>query len=105
MSSTSDLAALLQRLRLQPPHAGSPSDAVQAQIDLLLDRVATLTGALRGADGHDVSHVAARVLLADLAMVAAHLRGHASAHGASLARVLDSVREILDRTGETATPV
>lgn len=98
------LVELLQQLQLQTSRAGSPSEAAQAASDLLLDRLAALTRALRGADANDTSRIAARLLLADVATAAAQLRGEASAHAASLTRVLDDVREILERTGEHATP-
>jgi hypothetical protein len=104
-SPADQLSALLQQLRLQAPRADSPSDAAQAHMDLLLDRLATLTSAVRAADTTELSRVGARVLLADVATTAAELRGHASAHAATLTRVIDSVREILDRTGEGSTPV
>jgi hypothetical protein len=92
------LAELLQQLQLQTSRAGSPSEAARTESDLLLDRLAALTRALRGADASDTSRIAARLLLADVAMAAARLRGDASTHAASLMRVLDDVREILDRT-------
>jgi hypothetical protein len=95
---------LLQQLQLQASRADTPFDAAQAQSDLLLDRLAALTRALRGADASDSSRIAARLLLADVAMTTAGIRGEASAHEASLTRVLDDVREILERTGERPTP-
>ena len=104
-SSPDPLAGLLLTLRLQPAGMTSPSEAAHAQLDLLFERVATLSKALRDADGGAIPRVAARLLLADLAMVAAQLRGHATAHSASLASALENVREILDKTGEGATPV
>jgi hypothetical protein len=97
-SSTGDLTALLQQLRLQDPGGKSPSEVHQAQIDLLLARIASLTDTLRTADWNDTSRTAARLLLADLAMVTAQLRGRATATSETLATTLEKVRADLERT-------
>ncbi len=99
-SSTDDLTALLQQLRLQPPGAKSPSEVHRAQTDLLLARISSLTDTLRGAEWNDSSRAAARLLLADLAMVSAQFRGQATAISEKLAATLESVRADLERTAD-----
>ena len=95
-SSIDDLADLLRQLRLQQPGAKSPSEVNQAQTDLLLTRISSLTDTLRGTDWNDTSRAAARLLLADLAMVTAQFRGHTTAIGDRLARTLENVRAALE---------
>ena len=104
-SSVDDLTTLLQRLRLQQPGAKSPSEVTQAQTELLLTRMSSLTDTLRVAEWNDTSRAAARLLLADLAMVTAQFRGHATAIGEKLATTLEQVRADLERTsdGKSAT--
>lgn len=104
-SPAGDLTALLQQLRLQQPGAKSPSEVHRAQTDLLLARISSLTGRLRSDGWDDSSRAAARLLLADLAMVSAQFRGHATAIGEKLAATLDNVRADLERTadGKSAT--
>ena len=108
--ATNDLTALLQQLRLQLPGAKSPTQAAHAQTDLLLSRIASLSSTLRDAQGasewNDTSRAAARLLLADLAMVAADIRGNATALNQQLAATIEDARIALERTtGDTrATP-
>ncbi len=97
-TSLDDLTALLQQLRLQQPGAKSPAEVAQVQTDLLLARMASLTDTLRAAEWNDTSRAAARLLLADLAMVAAQLRGNATAIGERLDGTLESVRVSLEKT-------
>ena len=99
-SSFDDLSALLQQLGLQKPGAASPSEVNQAQTDLLIARMASLTETLRTAEWNDTSRAAARLLLADLAMVAAQFRGQATAIGEKLATTLEHVRVDLERTSD-----
>ena len=99
-ASIDDLTALLQQLRLQQPGAKSTSEATQAQIDLLLARIALLTDTLRDAEWSEPSRAAARLLLADLAMVSAQFRGNANSISERLAGTLETVRLILERTAE-----
>lgn len=101
-SSVGDLAALLQQLRLQQPGAKSPAQVAHAQTDLLLSRIASLSATLRdtlgGAEWNDTSRAAARLLLADLAMVAAEIRGNATAIHEQLTATLEDARIALERT-------
>lgn len=71
--TATDLIALLERVPLATP-ARSLAGIRQAKLELTLARVASLTDALRGAEPTDASRVAARLLLADLADVAAQFR-------------------------------
>ena len=99
-SSTDGLADLLQELRLQQPGAKSPSEVNRAQTDLLLTRIASLTDTLRGAEWNDTSRAAARLLLADLAMVTAQFRGHSTAIGERLASTLKNLTAALAPTAD-----
>ena len=100
--STDDLTALLQQLRLQQPGAKSPAQIAHAQTDLLLSRIASLSDTLRdtqrGAEWNDTSRAAARLLLADLAMVAAEIRGNATAIHEQLTGTLEDARVALERS-------
>lgn len=93
-----DLTALLERLRLQPAGAAPLSEVNQAQLDLLLARIASLTEALRGAQSDATSRPAARLLVADLGLVAAQFRGRANDIANALTRALDGIRDGLEST-------
>ena len=101
-ASIDELTALLQQLRLQQSGGKSPTEVAQAQTDLLLSRIASLSDTLRdtqgGAEWNDASRAAARLLLADLAMVAAEVRGNATALHEQLTATLDDARIALERT-------
>lgn len=99
-----DLTALLRRLRLHEAGTLSPSEVTQAQVELLLARIASLTETLRGAESNEASRTAAHLLLADLAMVAAQIRGNTNALGERLAHVLENVRLTLKRAADTPSP-
>jgi hypothetical protein len=73
----------------------------QAQLDLVLARMNALIALLREAAPSDTARLAERLLLADLAFVAARFRAEANAASASLERTLDGVREVVDRVGPT----
>lgn len=96
-----DLTALLERLRLQPAGPASLSEVNRAQLDLLLARIASLTDALRGAPSDETSRLAARLLLADLGLVAAQFRGRANDIAGALTRALDGIRCGLESTEPT----
>ena len=91
-----DLTTLLERLDVQQSRAGASSEIAAAQIDLLLARIATLTVALGTVPSNDTAHLASRLLLDDLAMVAAQFRGRAGSMRASLTSALDDLREALE---------
>lgn len=87
---------LLERLSLQQAGAKSPSEVTQAQVDLLLARIASLTDVLRTAESNDTTRLASRMLLSDLALVAAQFRGRANEIAESLTRVLEDIRTASD---------
>ncbi len=103
-SPVDDLTAVLQRLHLHQAGTRSPSEVTQAQIELLLARIAALTETLRGAESNESSRIAARLLLADVAMVAAQFRGNTNALGERLTRVLKNVRLTLESTADKPAP-
>jgi hypothetical protein len=103
-SQIDGLTALLQRLRLHQAGTQSPSEVTQAQVELLLARIASLTGALSGAESNESSRIAARLLLSDVAMVAAQLRGNTNALGERLTRVLENVRLTLESSADKPAP-
>lgn len=104
-SAIDRLAALLQQLRLQQADGKLPSEVTQAQVDLLLARIASLTEALRGAAEQNATfRVGARLLLADVAMVAAQFRGNTNAFGERLTRALESAQQALDRPESAPAP-
>lgn len=88
------LSAVLQRLGLQQAHGNSAADVTQAHIELLLSRIAALTEQLRAATA-EPSRDAARLLLADVSMVAAQVRGNTTVLDERLGRALDSARLVL----------
>jgi len=92
----SNLLDILTRLRLQPPDAGSPSAVARGQLDLLMARVAALTEVLKGGRSEE-ERLAARLLLADLGLVVAQLRGEANALAATLDEAITSLRAGLDQ--------
>ena len=94
-STAEDLTALLERLRLQPAGASTPSEVTRAQLDLLLARIGSLTEALRNADRNETTRLASRLLLSDLALVAAQFRGSANAMSASLSHALEGLTRAL----------
>ena len=93
-----DLTALLERLRLQPAGVGSLSEVNRAQLDLLLARIASLTDVLRDAPSDETSRLAARLLLADLGLVAAQFRGRTNDIAGALTRAVDGIRSGLEST-------
>lgn len=104
-SAAHDLTSLLQQLRLSQADGKSPSEVTQAQVELLLARIASLTDVLRGAaESSGTFRVAARLLLADLAMVAAQFRGNTNARGERLTRALDEARLALEHSADKPVP-
>ena len=100
-SPSDDLAALLERLWLQPAGAASLSEVNRTHLDLLLARIASLTEALRGAQSDETSRLAVRLLLTDLDLVAAQFRGRANDTAGTLMRALDGIRSGLESTDPT----
>ena len=103
-SQIDGLTAVLQRLRPHQAGTQSPSEVTQAQVELLMVRIASLTEALRGAESNESSRNAARLLLADVAMVASQFRGNTNALDERLTRALENARLALESTGDKPAP-
>ena len=101
-SQIDDLTAVLQRIRLHQAGTQPPSEVTQAQVELLLTRIASLTEILRGGGTDASARTAARLLLADAAMVTAQFRGSANEVGERLAGVLEHVALTLESTDKPA---
>ena len=99
-----DLTAVLRQLRLHQAWTQSPSEITQAQVELLLVRIAVLTEALRGTESNESSRSATRLLLADVAMVSAQFRGNTNALGERLTRLLEHTRLALESVAAEPLP-
>jgi hypothetical protein len=97
-----DLTALLERLRIQPAGTKTPSEVTQAQLDLLLARIGSLTSALRDGASPETERLAARLLLSDLALATAQFRAGANAVSVSLSSALDGLHAVLDAAEKIA---
>ena len=92
------LAAALERLQLRPPDVQTVPAAMHGEVELLCARIASITELLRADPAwSDATRVAARLLLADVAAVAAQFRADTNESAGALARTLDSIRSLLDR--------
>ena len=99
------LSAVLQQLPLQHADRKSPSEVTQAEIELLLARVASLSETLGGAtQSTETFRTAARLLLADVAMVTAHFRGDSNTLSERLTRALEDAQLALERTVDPPAP-
>ena len=89
-----DLTDLLERFRPERT-AGkvAPAEITEAQVQLLLARVAALTDALRGAELNEPVRLAMRVALNDLATIADQFRGRTNTMRAALAKALADLRD------------
>jgi hypothetical protein len=94
--TVNDLTALLEGLALQRAPK-TPDEAAGAQVDFLIARMTLLTGVLRRAEANEATRLASRMLIADLAQVAAQFRGSTNAISGSLSTVLDDLRGALER--------
>ena len=95
--------SILQQLRLQQAGSKTSSESTRTQIELLLTRIGSLTDALRSAPSGEASDAATRLLLADLAMVAAQFRGRTGELGERLAHALERTRLALE--GSDKAPI
>lgn len=93
--TSGDLALLLERFRAERAGARTAADMSDEQVQASLARIAALTDALGGTESNDASRIASRVLLSDLAFVAAQFRGRANTIRASLDKVLEDLRAAL----------
>jgi hypothetical protein len=93
------LGALLEELRVPAGAPGTPAAVTETQITQLLGRIAAVTAWLRRAgDAGDASRAAVRLMLADVAMVAAQFRGNTTALDARLEAAIESARQALERS-------
>lgn len=99
-----DLTTLLERFRIERGTASTAGEAADAQLQILMARIAELTAALREAPDNGTATLGARLLLADLAQVAGQFRGRATETGASLASALDQIAEALRAIGPPPAP-
>ena len=90
--SPDDLAVLLERLNVQPVGGKLPREVVDAQVGHFLARLTELTGVLRGVGSDGTTRLAARLLVADLSIVAGQLRGRTNEMAASLTRALEDTQ-------------
>ncbi|MGH9723005.1 MAG: hypothetical protein ACRD8O_22570 [Bryobacteraceae bacterium] len=95
--SVHELAGLLERFPLERAGGRTFEEIADAHVQLLLARIAALTDLLRGAEPNETTHLASRLLLSDLTIVAAHFRGRANVMRPSLAKALAQLRESLAR--------
>ena len=91
-----ELTARLEQLALQRASAKTPAEAAGAQVDFLIARMTLLIGVLRCAEANDATRLASRMLIADLAQVAAQFRASTNAISGSLSTVLDDLRGALE---------
>lgn len=78
---------------------------MQAEIELLLARIASLSETLGNAtQSTETFRVAARLLLADVAMVTAHFRGNSNTLSERLTRALEDAQLALERTVDASAP-
>ena len=111
-SPADGLRSVLRDLRVPQPGGKTASQATRAQIDLLLTRIGSLTEALRpalsgtappgDASDSDASDTATRLLLADLAMVAAQFRGNTGELGERLSHAVERARLALEGRTDAA---
>jgi hypothetical protein len=87
-----ELTPLLERFRPERARGKTPSEISDAEVQLLLARIAALTDALHDAEPNETARLASRILLSDLAVLAAQFRGRANAMRTSLAKALEELR-------------
>jgi len=95
--TSDDLAALLERCAVERAGAKAATDVTEAQLQILLARIAALTEALRDTEGGEAERLAARILVGDLATVAGQFRGRASSVRAALAGAEQGLRDALSK--------
>lgn len=102
MLTSDDLTLLLERFRAERAGSRTTADMTDEEGQVLLARMAALTDALGSAEPNDVARLASRVLLSDLAFVAARFRGRTNTMRASLDETLKDLRAALARTEVSA---
>jgi len=92
--ASDDLTALLERFRSDRVGARPAAEVSEAQLQLLLARMAALTDTLREAEPSETARLASRLLMNDLAAVADQFRGRANTMRAALAKALKDLRSL-----------
>ena len=103
MPSLSHLRATLDELRVAAVGERGPDEIAGLQLEHLLARVRALTEDLEVAGGGADMRLAERLLLADLALVAARLRAEVNADRTALAGVLEAL-DALSRAASRRIP-
>jgi hypothetical protein len=93
--TSEELTAVLDRFRVERPGPRSLSEITEAQVDLVVARLAALTDAIRGGESNEATLLASRILLSDLAFVAGQFRGRANAMRVSLTSTLADLRGVM----------
>jgi hypothetical protein len=92
--TSDELKALLERFSLERAGERTFEEVAEAQVQLLTAKIAALTDMLRGSEANDTVHLASRMLLGDLAAIAAHFRGRVNAMRSPLAKALADLRDV-----------
>jgi hypothetical protein len=88
-----ELTDLLERFRPERAAGKVPAEITEAQIQLLLARIAALTDALRGAEANEPARLAMRVALNDLGTIADYFRARTNTMRDALAKALADLRD------------
>ena len=83
-----ELTQLLERLSSERAGGKTIEEVTETQVRLLLARIGAFTDMLRGAKPDEAARLVSRMLLSDLAAVAAHFRGRANTMRVPLAKAL-----------------
>ena len=95
------LAELLDRFPPERPGLRAVEEIAEAQAQLQAARIAALTDMLHGAEAGDIARLASRILLGDLAAVAARVRGRSNAMRPSLAKALADLRDVRHESADS----
>ena len=83
-----ELTQLLERFSSERAGGKTIEEVTETQVRLLLARIGAFTDMLRGAKPDEAARLVSRMLLSDLAAVAAHFRGRANTMRVPLAKAL-----------------
>jgi hypothetical protein len=95
------LTEVLDRFPPERPGIQTVEETAEAQARLQVARIAALTDMLRDADPNEIARLASRMLLSDLAAVAARFRGRANAMRSSLAQALAEMPDVCDDSADS----
>ncbi len=99
-----ELTQLLERFPLERAGGRPLEEATEAQGQLLFERIAALTEALRGTESNETTRLASRMLLVDLTSAAAHFRGRTNTMRSLLAKALAELRDLRHGSAEHDRP-